>query len=298
MPIERLILLTGGTGQIGWELRRELAPLGRVVAPGRDVLDLARPETLRETIRRLRPDLVVNAAAYTAVDRAESEPDECYAINATGPGVLAEEAARLKAVLVHYSTDYVFDGVKRSPYLESDATGPLGVYGRSKLEGDRSVLAASGRCLVLRTGWVYGLRGKNFFRTILRLARERAELRVVDDQIGAPTWCRQLASATAQLLGQDPGVERPGLYHITAGGQTSWYGFAEAILRLDPRGDEQVCRTVHPIPTSEYPTPAARPAWSVLSCEKLATAFRLRLPTWDVQLEMMMEERAESGHRA
>lgn len=292
-----VILLTGADGQIGWELRRTLAPLGRVAAVGRAELDLTDPGGIRDAVRALAPRLIVNAAAYTAVDRAEEEPALAHGVNAEAPGVLAEEAARTGALLVHYSTDYVFDGEKRSPYVETDAPAPLNAYGRSKLEGEEAVRASGAHHLILRTSWIYGARGSNFLRTMLRLAREREELRVVSDQTGSPTWSRMVAEATALALGSLPAGGDPlagapavsGTYHLTAAGETSWHGFAERILATDPRREEQRCRSVVPIATAEYPTPARRPARSVLSCDRFADAFGLRLPHWEEQLAMVLD---------
>lgn len=295
-PERPRILLTGGTGQVGWELRRALAPLGEVAAPPRAALDLADAEGLRRTVRDLAPALVVSCAAWTEVDRAEEEPEEARAANAVAPGVLAEEAARLGAPLVHLSTDYVFDGAADRPYREEDDPAPLGVYGRTKLAGERAVAAAGGPHLILRTGWVYGLRGRNFLRTVLRLAREREELRIVDDQVGAPTWSRMLAEAIAAIVaGMREGSgfrldERSGTYHLAAGGSTSWHGFAEAIVRLDPRREEQRCRRVVSIPTTEFPTPAPRPAFSVLDCGRAERDLGVRLPHWREQLELAMAD--------
>lgn len=292
-----VILLTGADGQIGWELRRALAPLGRVAAMRRAELDLADPAGIRGTVRSVAPGLIVNAAAYTAVDRAEEEPELAHRVNAEAPGVLAEEAARTGALLVHYSTDYVFDGEKRSPYVETDTPAPVNAYGRSKLEGEEAVRASGARHLILRTSWIYGARGSNFLRTMLRLAREREELRVVSDQTGSPTWSRMVAEATAlalgslrresDLLGNAAAVS--GTYHLTAAGETSWHAFAERILATDPRREEQRCRSVVPISTAEYPTPARRPARSVLSCERFADTFGLRLPQWEEQLAMALD---------
>lgn len=286
------ILVTGGTGQVGWELRRCLAPLGEVVAPPRDRLPLDDPAALRDAVRALAPDVIVNAGAYTAVDRAEQEPELAGRVNAAAPEVLAREAARTGGLLVHYSTDYVFDGGGRAPYAESDPCRPLGVYGRTKHAGEQAVQASGARHLVLRTSWVYGMRGGNFLRTILRLAREREELRIVDDQVGAPTWSRMLAEGTAAILARvaAAGGDGPwGVYHLAAGGETSWHGFARAIVELDPARHEQACRRVLPIPTREYPTPAARPAYSVLDGSRAAAAFGVRLPHWREQLVMAME---------
>ena len=224
------ILLTGRNGQVGWELERTLAPLGEVLAFDRKGFDLAEPDEICHSLRELKPDIIVNAAAYTAVDRAEAESDMAMAINATAPGIMAEEARRLGALLVHYSTDYVFDGAKSAPYTEEDATGPVNTYGRSKLAGERAIWESGCRHLIFRTSWVYGTRGGNFLRTILRLAAERDELRVVDDQIGAPTWCRMIAEASSLALAR-PDVP-VGLYHLAGSGETSWFGFARAILKL------------------------------------------------------------------
>ena len=293
-------LLTGATGQLGWELRRTLAPLGPVIAPARDELDLADANGIRTAVRRHRPLVIVNAGAYTAVDRAEAEPELAHSINATAPGLLAEEAARLGALLVHFSTDYVFDGSAERPYREADRPNPLNVYGRSKLAGERAIEEVGGKHLIFRTSWIYGMRGSNFLRSMLRLAREREEMRVVDDQIGAPTWSRMIAGATALVLAQVAGAEWElppagrGVYHLTAGGETSWYDFARAILERDPAREEQRCRTVRPIPTSEYPTPAARPRFSVLDNQRIAKRFGIRLPHWRTQLELAMPY-AESG---
>ncbi|HEX4583517.1 MAG TPA: dTDP-4-dehydrorhamnose reductase [Burkholderiaceae bacterium] len=271
------ILLTGGTGQVGWELQRCLARLGEVLAPDRSVLDLGRPDTLAPLVRSVGPDLIVNAAAYTAVDRAESEGQACFAVNAESVAALAQEAARLGALLVHYSTDYVFDGAKRSAYVESDPTGPINAYGRSKLAGEREIARSGCRHLILRTGWVYAMRGRNFLLTMLRLARERPQLRVVDDQVGAPTWARDIAQAT--LIGLDRPTPIEGLYHVTAGGEASWFQFAGRILKL-----AGLTTTLVPIPTSDYPTPAARPAYSVLDSGRFESAARVRIGIWDERL--------------
>ena len=280
------ILLTGRNGQLGWELARALAPLGEIVAFDRAGLDLADPARLASTVRELKPDIIVNPAAYTAVDRAESESEAAFAINARAPRVLAEEAKRLGALLFHYSTDYVFDGAKAAPYLEDDATNPLGVYGASKLEGERAIAASGARHWIFRTSWVYAPRGKNFLLTILRLAREGKPLRVVADQFGAPTSAAMLARATAQALStQVRAISRisphnapppSGVYHMTAAGRTSWHGFACAILR-----EFRLDNAVTAIPASEYPLPAKRPANSVLDNSRLAAAFGIRLPGWE-----------------
>jgi dTDP-4-dehydrorhamnose reductase len=289
-PVRRddTIVVTGATGQIGYELVRELAPLGKVVGLTRAELDLAQPVAIRETIRQLRPRIVLNAAAYTAVDRAESERELATAINADAPAVLAEEARRLSALLVHYSTDYVFDGSKGAPYTESDAPAPLSWYGETKLSGERAVQAGGGAYVILRTSWVYGTRGTNFLRTILRLARGRPQLTVVNDQVGAPTWSRAIAAGTASLLRTFTGAS--GVFHLAAAGSTTWYEFARSILEGDPRRDEQVCRAVVPITSAEYPTRARRPPYSVLDCTAIRERFGLALPDWREQLTRVLAE--------
>ncbi|MBT9132358.1 MAG: dTDP-4-dehydrorhamnose reductase [Firmicutes bacterium] len=281
------IMLTGKNGQVGWELQRALAPLGDIVALDRSELDLANSEQIRERVREIKPGLIVNAAAYTAVDLAESEPDMAMAINGVAPGILAKEAKSIGAAIIHYSTDYVFDGTKTTPYTEDDTPNPINEYGRSKLAGERAVQAAGAPYLILRTGWVYGLRGKNFLLTILRLAREREELRIVNDQIGAPTWSRIIAETTAQILSAGPLslADKSGVYHLTAAGSTSWYDFAKVILTLDPNPIEQVCKRLSPIPTAAYPTPAHRPTYSLLSNDKLKAAFGLLPPDWEQSLK-------------
>jgi dTDP-4-dehydrorhamnose reductase len=268
------ILLTGRNGQVGRELERSLAALGELVAFDRRDLDLADPDQLVSRVRELGPQLIVNAAAYTAVDSAEGEVQQAMAINATAPGILAEEASRLGACLVHYSTDYVFDGNKRSPYTEEDTPNPANVYGRSKLAGEEAIQASGCRHLILRTAWVYSSHGQNFLLTMLRLAGEKPELRVVDDQIGAPTWARDIANATASMLGLATMPE--GLFHLTAAGQTSWCGFARAIFRI--RGLQV---PVLPIASSDFPTPAARPAFSVLDNSKLTARTGISMRDWE-----------------
>ena len=273
------ILLTGRTGQVGWELERSLSPHGQVFAFDHASLDLADPDQIVARVREVKPGLIVNAAAYTAVDRAESEPQLTMQINGAAPGILAEEAKRLGALLVHYSTDYVFDGAKPAPYLETDSPNPINVYGRSKLEGERAIQASGCRHLILRTSWIYGMRGNNFLLTILRLAREHPELRVVDDQIGAPTWCRDLATATAQLANETAAGKAEGLYHLTAAGATSWCGFAREILRVS--GSHTPIRAIS---AREYAAPAKRPANSLLSSATIAARWKLRLPEWQNSL--------------
>ena len=299
----RKILLTGKNGQVGWELQRTLASLGDVVAVGHREMDLADPDSIRKIIREVRPGLIVNAAAYTAVDKAESEPDLAMAINGIAPGIMAEEAKRLDAAMVHYSTDYVFDGTRTDPYSEEDAPNPLSVYGRTKLAGERAVQAAGVPYLILRTSWVYGTRGKNFLLTILRLARERSELKIVDDQLGAPTWSRMLAEVTSQIVAQHFSPlcrqafsisDASGLYHAVSAGSTSWHGFAEKILEGVPRRTVQALPKLIPIPTSDYPLPAKRPRNSCLSNEKLKRTFGLVIPAWEESLALCLQEMAES----
>jgi dTDP-4-dehydrorhamnose reductase len=274
------MLLTGANGQVGWELRQTLAPLGEVAAFDRVALDLGNADSVRSCIRDVHPEVIVNAAAYTAVDRAESESDVALAINATAPGVLAEEAKRIDALLVHYSTDYVFDGTKSTAYDEQDLPNPLSVYGRSKLEGEGAIQASGARHLILRTSWVYASRGKNFLLTMLRLARERPELRVVDDQHGAPTWAHDIAVATASVLHRSSAQIPTGVYHLSCAGSTAWCRFAREILRLG-----KITTPVVAIATSDYPTPAKRPANSMLNNTKFRETFGFALPEWDESLK-------------
>ncbi|MFJ4056048.1 dTDP-4-dehydrorhamnose reductase [Pseudomonas sp. NPDC089743] len=279
------VLVCGHNGQVAQALKTQLAGLGEVHLLGRDQLDLAQPEALREPLRQLAPALIINAAAYTAVDQAESEPDTAFAINGQAPGVLAEEALRLGAPLIHYSTDYVFDGEKATPYTEQDVPNPLGVYGRSKLAGEQAIAAVGGEHLILRTSWVYSLHGRNFLLTMQRLLQEKPQLRVVDDQIGAPTWATTIAHSTRLLIErwQAGGAGAWGTYHLTAQGQTSWFGFAQAIgEQLKARG--LPCAELLPIPSSDYPTPARRPANSRLDCSRLAHEWGVTLPHWQQAL--------------
>jgi dTDP-4-dehydrorhamnose reductase len=293
------LLVTGADGQVGWELRRALAPLGPVVALRRADADLADASALRAAVRAHRPAAIVNAAAYTAVDRAESERELAFAVNAVAPGMLAEEAARLGVPLVHYSTDYVFDGTKGAPYVEDDPVAPVGAYGETKLQGERAVAAAGGPHLVFRTSWLYAARGRNFLLTMLRLAHEREELRVVADQAGVPTPARLVAEVTAQALARhatEDGFALPearwGVHHLAARGPTTWHEFAREILALDPRRETQRCHAVTAIATSDFPTPARRPAYSVLDPSRLERAFALRMPEWRSQLALVMGELA------
>lgn len=300
------ILLTGTNGQVGRELMRvlqgqEALGSGKVVALDRQRLDLADADAIRRVIRDIKPDLIVNPAAYTAVDLAETEPERAHAINAVAPGIMAEEAARLGAVMVHYSTDYVYDGSKSAPYVEDDQTNPLSVYGKSKLAGEEAIRASDIPHLILRTSWVYGARGKNFMKTMIRLATERDALHVVADQFGAPTSSLTIADATAQALAAWD--EQPsGTYHLTCSGSTSWHGFAQAILahyaamQAEMQEASQWPRlkvqaeAVAAITTADYPTSAVRPANSRLDCGKFVQAFDVPLPTWQQALARVMQE--------
>lgn len=297
------ILLTGCKGQVGYELARSLQSCGEVIALDRSGMDLSDLDAVRDVIRAVRPALIVNAAAFTAVDQAEREPALAMRVNGEAPGVMAEEAARLGAAMIHYSTDYVFDGEKAGGYLETDATGPLNVYGHSKLAGERAVQAVGIPHLILRTSWVYGMRGKNFLLTVRRLAQERDELRIVADQHGAPTWSRTIADTTANIVAQlgDPHSSRQawqaasGIYHLAAQGQTTWHGFAQAVVAgisaagLPEAGVPAAGKPrVVPIASSEYPDSAQRPRYSVLSCERLKNRF-CRLPDWQAALKLSQE---------
>jgi dTDP-4-dehydrorhamnose reductase len=271
-----VILLTGSAGQLGFELARLLTAHGEVEALDRAALDVADADAVAAAVRRLRPQIIVNAAGYTAVDRAESEPALAHAINARAPAVLAEEAKRLDALLIHYSTDYVFDGNSREPYREEDQANPLNVYGSSKLAGERAIRAAGAAHLILRTSWIYGLHGQNFLLTMRRLAATRDELRVVADQFGVPNWSRALAEATARLVSRGPAAlaKKTGIYHLSGRGRASWFDFARAIFDGADRP------RVVPITTAEYPTPARRPASAVLATDKFEAAFGFALPDW------------------
>jgi dTDP-4-dehydrorhamnose reductase len=286
------ILLIGRIGQVGWELRRTVAALGKIIAVDYPEIDLTDGSSIQKWVRETSPRVVINAAAYTAVDKAETEPEKCQLINGVAPGILAEEAKKANALMVHYSTDYIFDGTKGAAYLEDDLPNPLGAYGRSKLAGDRAVQQAGVPHLIFRLCWVYGARGQNFMLTMRRLARERETLRVVNDQVGCPTWSRMIAETTAlalkQVLNAADCDSVSGTYHLAASGQTTWQGFAQAIVDSIP-ATEKKCVTVQPITTAEYPLPAKRPAFSVLSCEKLHRTFGLRLPPWEESLKQVLE---------
>ena len=272
------ILVIGRRGQVGWELRRTLAPLGEITAVDHPDIDLSAPEALRQLVRDVAPDLVVNAAAYTAVDKAEDETELCRLINAEAPRVLAEEAARLGARFVHFSTDYVYNGRKDGRWVETDAPDPLSVYGRTKLEGDLAIAATGVSHLIFRLQWVWGTRGGNFVKTMLKLSREREELKIIDDQVGAPTYSRHIAEAAALAVARWD--SQGGIYHLANGGETSWHGFAKAIFEDDPARQEQVLKSVVAIPTSAYPTKAERPLNSRLDQTRLLTDFDIRLPDW------------------
>jgi dTDP-4-dehydrorhamnose reductase len=309
--MKRVILLTGKTGQVGSELLRLLPSLGEVIAPGRQDLDLLDSESIRRTVHEIHPELIVNAAAYTAVDAAETHEAEAFGINVSAPAVLAQEAKKIGAAIVHYSTDYVFDGTKKTPYEESDVAVPISVYGRTKLGGEQAISQSELPHLILRTAWVYSREGRNFLLTILRLATEREELGIVCDQFGAPTSSREIAVATIKILAQltrggsnqEAFSERSGTYHLTAGGETTWYDFASAILdeasRISPdvpwfakatRRRPIVLKRILPITTDQYPTKASRPAWSVLSNSRLFHTFDVRLPDWHRQLEELFRQ--------
>lgn len=286
------ILIPGANGQVGWELQRSLSCLGDVVALDSKALNLADADALRQKLREIAPQIIVNAAAYTAVDKAEGAIDLARAVNATAPGIFAEEATRSGALLVHFSTDYVFNGSGSTPWREDDACDPLNVYGATKLEGEGAIQASGCRHLIFRTSWVYGARGSNFLLTMRRLMRERDELKIVSDQMGAPTWCRDLAEATALVLSQVNSAEQAsdktqpwGIYHMSNAGETSWHGFAQAIQSLDTGdGADTRTATLLPIPSSDYPTPAKRPLNSRLDNHKLQQTFGLRLQDWRTAL--------------
>ena len=292
------ILLFGKGGQVGWELQRSLSPLGQVVALDFDSADglcgdFSDLAGLAATVRRVAPEIIVNAAAYTAVDKAESEPERARTINALAPAVLAEEAQKLGAWLVHYSTDYVFDGGSTRPWQEADVTGPLSIYGKTKLEGEHAV-ARCARHLIFRTSWVYAARGANFARTMLRLVGERDQLKVIDDQIGAPTGADLLSDVTAHALrSAQTRPELAGLYHLAAGGETSWHGYARFVIGYARRAGQPIRvapEAIEAIPTSAYPTPAQRPLNSRLDTRKLQSTFGLSLPGWQAGVERMLAE--------
>ncbi|MGF6161445.1 dTDP-4-dehydrorhamnose reductase [Pseudomonas sp. 2725] len=279
------ILINGRHGQVSHELQQRLGAVGELVVLGRDQLDLAQPDQIRHQVQNIRPDLIINAAAHTAVDLAESEPQSAFAINAVAPGILAEEALALDIPLIHYSTDYVFDGMKAGPYNEDDTPNPLGVYGKSKLAGEQAIRDVQGQYLILRTSWVYSTHGRNFLLTMQRLLQEKPELRVVADQIGAPTWAGTIANSTLALIErwQTSQVTNWGTYHLSAQGETSWFGFAQAIGEA-LRQQGKPCADLLPIPSSDYPTPAARPLNSRLDCSRLQRDWGVSQPDWQTAL--------------
>lgn len=286
------ILLFGRIGQVGWELRRTLAPMSQLVGVDYPDVDFTMPDTIRRAITDASPDIIINAAAFTAVDKAETETALANKINAAAPVVMAEEARRRGALLVHYSTDYVFDGTKNTPYVETDPPNPLSAYGRGKLAADEAIRQSGCDHLIFRLCWVYGARGANFMLTMQRLAREREKLRVVADQVGCPTWSRLIAETTAHALrfvrSPDEAHSLSGTYHLASSGHTSWHGFATAIIELLPP-EARKCREVEAITSAEYPTTTRRPAYSVLSCAKLEQTFGLRLPDWRESLCQVVE---------
>jgi dTDP-4-dehydrorhamnose reductase len=302
--ISMKILLLGKNGQVGWELQRSLAPLGEVVALDASSKDLCGDLTdlggLARTVRAVAPDVIVNAAAHTEVDKAESEPQRVRTINALAPGVLAQEAEHINAWLIHYSTDYVFDGSGDKPWLETNATAPLNVYGTSKLEGEQLIQRSGCRHLIFRTGWVYGARGSNFAKTMLRLARERDSLNVINDQIGAPTGADMLADITAHAI--RTALQRPelsGLYHLVAGGETSWHGYASFVIDYARRNGVMLKvapDAIKPVPTSAFPTPAKRPHNSRMDTTKLRSTFDLNLPSWETGVARMLSEVLENAN--
>lgn len=298
------ILLTGCNGQVGWELGRALLPLGEVITSNSSQINLSDLDGLRRAVQKYSADVIVNAAAYTAVDKAETEKDLAFLVNAEAPGVLAEQAKQTGALLIHYSTDYVFDGTKISAYAEDDVPNPANIYGQSKLAGEKAIQATGADYLILRTSWVYAARGHNFLKSILRLAAEREELNIVADQIGAPTWARLIAETTAHILRQSllerhQGDFNSGLYNLTSTGETSWHGFAQMIVDYARQQENQTLknRIINPIPTKDYPLPAKRPANSRLSTDRLEQHFGLKMPAWDQALKLCMEDIAATVNR-
>jgi len=289
------ILILGKDGQVGWELLRALAPLGEVIACGREACELSDPAGLRRLVTESGPQIIVNAAAYNAVDRAESETDLASAINARAPEVLAESARALGVALIHYSSDYVFNGDKSAPYTEADPPAPINFYGQSKLAGEEAIRSIGGSYLIFRTSWVFSTRRGSFVTKVLQWSRRFPELRIVNDQIGSPSWARMLAEATGHVLaqGRDHPVawiaERAGLYHLGGTGEASRFDWARAILKYDPRPEEQVARAVLPARSVDFPTPALRPSYSALACQHFTDSFGLRLPDWESSLRLAME---------
>jgi len=285
------ILLTGKTGQLGWELQHSLAPLGLVVTPGREHLDLANPRSIRTYIRELAPDIIVNAAGYTMVDKAEIERDLAYQINTVAPEVIAEEARRANALLVHYSTDYVYDGTKNTPYEENDAPNPINYYGKSKLEGEQAIIATRCAHLILRASWIYSVRGTNFVLTMLRLARERAEVFVVNDQVGSPSWAKSLAVASAEIINKIRGLDEPlGIYHLSPMTHVTRLDFARLIVETARQSSDPGTKwaKIHSASTVNYPLPAKRPLYAATSKAKVMERFGVVMPAWQDQLRAFM----------
>jgi dTDP-4-dehydrorhamnose reductase len=289
------ILLFGKNGQLGWELERTLAALGNVHVLGQNELDLQDLKALKQVMLTTQPDVIVNASAYTAVDRAEQEKEIAMRINAEAPGVMAQTAKEIRSVFIHYSTDYVFDGSQRTPYTESDKVNPLNVYGQSKLSGEQAAAEARGAHVILRTSWVYSLRGDGFVSKVLRWARSQETLKIVSDQVGSPTWARALAETTTLMLARstpnlfDYFSEHAGIYHLGGLGSVSRLDFAREILRLDPHKEEQICKRLEPALTADFPTPAVRPLTTTLNCSRFSTIFGLSLPAWQDALRLAME---------
>lgn len=290
------ILLMGNKGQLGFELERTLAPLGRVTSVDYPDLDLSEPDSVRKVISSVHPDVIFNATAYTAVDRAETEVDMAMAINVQAPGIMVEEAKKLQALFIHYSTDYVFDGTKNDLYVEQDTPNPINVYGRSKFAGEQAIKAVGGFYLIFRTSWVYSLRRDSFVTKVLEWSRKNQSLRIVSDQISCPTWCRMLAEISAQVLakGGDRSTEwlgeRFGLYHLAGSGIATRFEWAQEILKLDPKRSEQISLKIIPARTEEFPTPAKRPLYTALDCSLFTETFGLRLPDWQIALQLAMEK--------
>ncbi len=284
------ILLLGRSGQLGWELQRTLSSLAEIRAFDSRELDIRDFSLLTKTIKEIQPAVIVNAAAFTDVDRAESEPDQAMQVNGAAPGVMAETAHLINAILIHFSTDYVFDGRKRTPYMEADTPQPINVYGKSKLAGEKAVQAVGGAHLILRTSWLYSLRGVNFVTRVLRWGREKETLHIVDDQVSSPTWARSLAEVTARILDRDMDFlnESSGLYHLACGGHVSRFEWAKIILELDPHRAEHTVREILPALSTDFPSLARRPSWSALDCERAATVLGVRLPLWADALRQAM----------
>jgi dTDP-4-dehydrorhamnose reductase len=289
------ILLIGKNGQVGWELNRTLQPLGKVIPTDYPEIDLGNQKSILDWVKKIQPQVIINAAAYTAVDNAESEPELAMSINGTAPGILAEAAQKTNTVLLHYSTDYVFDGTKGEAYIETDLPNPINTYGWSKLAGDQNIRQVGGVHLIFRTSWVYSMRQGGFVQKVLTWARNNKTMRIVNDQIGSPTWARMLAEITAQVLAMGKEdifewtSERKGLYNLGGSGAASRFEWAEAILEFDPNPEEQVVKELHPASTSEFPTPAKRPLYSPIDCKLFKDTFGLRLPEWKDALRLGMD---------